>query len=194
MSDRSDETIHRYPWPRLRGDYIRAAIGFALCLWLLSVAFGNFWPALIITGPTLAFAIFGARTWLRHTTVLTVTADGVAGRPSGVIALPWHSFALPWNGLNRVKLSYYSTRRDKSEGWLQMTIATPTRKWSCDSNVEGFDRLARLAFDAARRNGLALSDTTMTNFNALGIATDDAAGAGWGDPATWRGEHNPRAQ
>ncbi len=185
MTEPGDETKHRYPWHHLRGDYVRAAAGLALCVWLLTLAIGTVWPFLIIAAPTAAFAVFGIRTWVRHTTLLTVTPDAVVGRPAGAIALPWHTFELPWSDLNRVKLNYYSTRRDKTDGWMQMTLATPSRKWNCDSGIEGFERLANLAFNAGRRNAVAMNDTTMSNFLAMGIATGETS-AGWGDPATWR--------
>ena len=184
MTDSSTETVHRYAWQRLRGDYIRAAAGGAFTGAILLIAETNTISFVILAAITAVFAAFGWRTWTRHATVVTAGPEAVAIAPTGPVRLPWHHAHLAWPDLRALKLSYYSTRRDKTDGWMSLTLRGITGRLSFDSSVEGFDRIARLAFDAARRNGVEMSQTTMTNFRALGIVVDPADD-GWGDPAAW---------
>ncbi len=190
MTEPASESVHRYAWQRLRGDYIRAGAGGAFTGAILIVAETNTVSAVILGAITLVFAAFGWRTWTRHTTVVTAGPDGVALEPTGTVRLPWRYARLAWPDLRQVKLSYYSTKRDKTDGWMSLSLrgAPSPRKaprLSFDSSVDGFDRIARLAFDAARRNGVEMTQTTITNFRALGIVVADTAEAGWGDPANW---------
>lgn len=195
MTDTATESVHRYSWQRLRGDYLRAGGGGAFTGAILIIAETNTVSAVILGTITLVFAAFGWRTWTRHTTMVTAGPGAVTIQPTGAVRLPWQYSRLDWPDLRAIKLNYYSTRRDKTDGWMSLTLRGVSTRLSFDSNVEGFDRIARLAFDAARRNGVEMSPTTMTNFKAMGIVADPAA-EGWGDPADWvdRPEDTPGAQ
>jgi hypothetical protein len=68
-----------------------------------------------------------------------------------------------------MKLAYYSTRRDRKSGWMQLQLGAGRARMSLDSRLDGFEQVARQAADIASERGLALSDATAANLQALGI-------------------------
>lgn len=175
---------HRYPMDSLIGDYLRAAAGITFCGGPLILVEVGFWPLIILGGLTALFTYFGWRTWLRHTTSLTIDDAGLATRSIKPPHMPWQNATLRWLDLQHYKLSYFSTRRDKTGGWMQLTLRGNGRKFQIDSAIDGFEALARQAFQAAHRNGVQFSDTTLGNLGAIGI-DESGRTAGWGDPADW---------
>jgi hypothetical protein len=153
----------RYPRETLLADYARAAIGSALCGLPLLALDVNRWLAVILGGGFLLFALFFVRTALRQRTryVLgpdTLCADGPAGR------------LVEWNRLDRMKLSYYSTKRDRTGGWMQLTVgSTGGRAVKIDSSLEGFHDVVERAARAAETAGVDLTIATRTNLKAMGI-------------------------
>ena len=116
-----------------------------------------------ILGPlALLFAIFGARTWLRHRT--TVEVDDLKVAMRGL----WRS-ELAWSDLQEVKLNYYSTKRDRSQGWMQLALRGPKGRLRFDSTLDGFPEVARRAYQTARAKGLELPEASISNFAALGF-------------------------
>ena len=84
---------------------------------------------------------------------------------------PWPA-RLRWDEVHRLRLAHYSTRRDGSGGWMQLTLAGRGRRLVVDSRIGGFDLLARRAVAAARRGRVRLDEATIANFRALGIEAD----------------------
>ncbi|MFQ5755243.1 MAG: hypothetical protein ACE5H7_04010 [Acidiferrobacterales bacterium] len=154
-----------YPFERVRGDYARAAIGFAVMAGL--VLFAPLPRVLLIVFAALAllFLGFGVQTAWRHRTQLDVTDDGISATPSGV--------RIRWAGLTGLSLDYYSVGKESKNGWLQLTLRSNHKKLSIDSRIEGFHEIVRRAQESAHANGLALNPTTEANFSALGA--DDVA-------------------
>ncbi len=108
------------------------------------------------------FAVFGLRTVLRHGTRLEMTDTEL--RAEGI----WHR-TITWAELDRMKLAYYSTRRDRKSGWMQLDLGAGGSRVRLDSRIEGFDRLVRRAAEVADARGLELSDATLANLEALGV-------------------------
>jgi hypothetical protein len=155
-------TRHHYPTKAMMGDYIRAGFGLALTgtPLLLSPA-GS--AAVWILGPLVTlFAVFGARTALRHRTVVEADEQGIVTH--GL----WRE-RVAWSALDEVKLNYYSTKRDRSQGWMQLVLIAGKDKVRLDSTLEGFPEVARRAYAMARAKGLDLSEATVSNFAALGF-------------------------
>jgi hypothetical protein len=158
-----------YPSQTLRGDYIRAGIGLVLTLGpALAIPLAS--PANYILLPAAAlFLAFALRTWRRQQTRIVLTADGISlfgSQPA----------SFPWTHIRSVRLSYFSTQRDRTGGWMQLTLkgTDPQRPGKLraihvDSTLPGFDTLLRAAALAAEQNGLELSDATRANFAAAGI-------------------------
>jgi len=151
-----------YPASAMAGDYMRAAAGLAPTLFILAtVSLGDVTTA-VIGGFAAIFAAFAIRTALRHGTSLEMDENGL--RAAGL-----RRTVIPWGGLDRVKLAYYSTRRDRKSGWMQLQLRAGRSRLSLDSRLDGFDQLARQAARVAAERGVALSDATAANLQALGI-------------------------
>ncbi len=158
-------SLHRYPPKALLGDYLRAAFGLALTLG----------PALLVPADSAAlwvllplatlFAVFGARTLARHRTSVDLSVEGVS-------LSTWTRASLPWSQLKHLRMDYYSTRGDRSEGWMQLKAKGDGVSIRVDSAIDEFVAIARAAADAARANGVEISETTRVNFSHIGIAID----------------------
>ena len=75
-----------------------------------------------------------------------------------------------------MKLAYYSTRRDRRAGWMQLQLVASGIKVSLDSRIAGFDQVVRRAADAATARGIELNEATVAN---LEVARHQAKGAEW---------------
>jgi hypothetical protein len=161
---------HQYPLNSLYGDYIRAAIGVGFCS--VPLSFVNDSPVLltILAGVLLLFLGFGAKTAMRHLTVIQTEEEGIiANGPFGR--------RIAWRDINKVALKFYSTRRDTKEGWMQLTIFGATGKLTIESSLDGFNDVANSVIQAGFRNNAQMDETTMENVAALGIVVDMADGA-----------------
>jgi hypothetical protein len=119
--------------------------------------------AAVLGGCAVIFTIFGVRTALRHRTRLEMTATELRAQ-RGV-----RRRTIAWSQLDRMKLAYYSTRRDRTSGWMQLELAAGGARLGLDSRIAGFDRLVGRAASAAASRGVALNDATIANLAALGI-------------------------
>jgi len=154
----------RYPRPTLLADYVRAGIGAVLCGLPLVLIDVNRWIAAILLAGFVLFAAFFVRTALRqHTRYVlgpdTLCADGPAGS------------LVEWSRLDRMKLSYFSTKRDRSDGWMQLTVGSSGgRTVKVDSALEGFYDIVERAARAAETTGVDLSVATRANLRSMGIS------------------------
>ncbi|HZU87952.1 MAG TPA: hypothetical protein VE993_01720 [Stellaceae bacterium] len=169
-------TVHAYPASAMSGDYLRAAAGMIPCLALLAAASLAPLAAAALGGGAALFAAFGIRTALRHKSRIEMTEAALFA--SGLLGA-----SIPWAALDGMKLAYYSTRRDRSEGWMQLVLRAGRAKLSVDSRIEGFPLLVERAARAAAARRLVLSRTTLANLEALGIASPVAAERAAGEPA-----------
>lgn len=155
-------TSHTYSSASMAGDYLRSAAGLVPSgLILATVPVGSV-AAVVLGGFAALFGVFGARTLLRHATRLEMSARGV--RAVG----PWRRMIL-WSELDRLRLTYYSTRRDRKSGWMQLELGAGRSRLRMDSRIDGFEAVVRRAALAAMARGLPLSDATAANLEALGI-------------------------
>jgi hypothetical protein len=154
----------RYPRQTLWADYIRATVGVLLCGVPLLALEVNRWLGLILAAGFVLFALFLARTALRHHTRYRLGPDTLcADGPAGTL--------VEWNRLDRLKLSYFSTKRDRKDGWMQLTIGSAGgRSVKIDSSLDGFHDVVERSAEAAEATGLSLSDATRANLRAMGIS------------------------
>lgn len=155
-------TRHVYPTSAMVGDYLRSAAGLVPALLLVVLVRVGDAVLIAAAGFAAIFAIFGVRAVLRHRTRLEMTETGL--RAHGV-----RHQAVAWSDLDRMKLAYYSTRRDRQNGWMQLQLSAGRVRLDLDSRIAGFDRLVRRAAEAAAARGLALSDATIANLRSLGV-------------------------
>jgi len=104
----------------------------------------------VLGGFAAIFGAFAIRTALRHGTSLEI--DEAELRATGL-----RQATIPWDRLDRMKLAYYSTRRDRKSGWMQLELGAGRARLSLDSRLGGFDRLVRhaatVAAERVRKSG-----------------------------------------
>lgn len=160
----------RYARGPVLADYVRAATGLVLTAGPLLAIDTAPWAMAGLGAGALVFMLFALRTAQRHISRVSVDDEGV--RVHGPLG-----GAVRWADLRMVRLSYYSTRRDRRDGWMHMTLkGGKGRKTGgtvrLESSLDGFDLIAGRAAEAARGKRLALEETTIRNFAALGIDAD----------------------
>ena len=155
-------TRHAYPTPAMLGDYARAAAGLLPIVAIIAIAPVGGVEATVLGGFAALFAVFGIRTALRHGSRLELT-EGVL-RASGLVRT-----SISLRELDRLKLAYYSTRRDGRDGWMQLELHSGSSTLRLDSRVEGFTKLVEASARAAEARGLLLNTATLANLQALRI-------------------------
>jgi len=160
--DSAGTTRHAYPAAAMVGDYLRAAAGLVPTGVVFATEPVGTVAATVLGGFAAVFGIFGLRTVLRHGTSLEMTDTELR-------AFGARTCTIRWAELDRMKLTYYSTRRDRRSGWMQLELSAGTARVGLDSRIVGFDRLVRRAAEVAAARGVELNDATLANLEALGI-------------------------
>jgi len=161
-------SIHRYSAKSLLPDYLRGGAGVVIGIggWLLAPTAPH--VIVIFGGLTLLFLLFTMRTVARQQAWVELTDESLSiGRRRQTV--------LRWSELSHVKLRYYSTRRNRSGGWMTLKLATAGTGISVDSNIDGFDAIAARAARAVTDNRLTTDNATLANFAALGLASGTAS-------------------
>ena len=153
---------HAYPTSAMLGDYVRAAAGLVPAAAILAVEPVGLVAGAVLSGLTVLFVLFGLRTAVRHGT--RIEATEAALHASGLSHI-----LISWDELDRLKLAYYSTRRDRRDGWMQLELRAGSARLRVDSRIEGFGDLVKISVRAAELRGLRLSEATSSNLQALGI-------------------------
>lgn len=154
---------YSYPLRSLLPDYARGAAGL-----LIGGGGGLLAPStphtvIIFGGLTALFLLFTLRTISRHRAQIEVTDESITMTGLG-------AKILNWKDLTHVKLRYYSTRRNRSEGWMTLKLGGSGKRIALDSALDGFDAIAARSVRAIRENDIAIDETTLANFAALGLA------------------------
>ena len=87
---------------------------------------------------------------------------------------------IAWDEVTRFGLAYFSTRRDRARGWMELEVGSRTATLRVDSRLERFNELVDQVWSAASRLGVELDPTTRANLEALGTASRASR---TGDPA-----------
>jgi hypothetical protein len=158
---------HAYPAAAMIGDYLRAAAGLVPAGAIIATMPVAPVPATLLGGFAMIFGIFGLRTALRHNTSIEMTDTEI--RAHGLVANGLVARTIAWAELDRLRLAYYSTRRDRKTGWMQLELGGGGKRLSLDSRIAGFGEVVRRAADAAAENHLRVSESTAANLEALGV-------------------------
>ena len=155
---------HRYPTRALVGDFARAGLGLVATVGPMLLAQPGP-PMMAVLGALAAvFAVHGTRTWIKSATRIVADDEGIAVRGP-------RNATLRWGGLRQMSVTYYSTRRDGSKGWMQMKLKGEGTTVSIDSTLDGFAMLARRAATEAAKRGVELPPATQANLTVLGRTT-----------------------
>jgi hypothetical protein len=153
---------HRYPPAALTTDYLRSGAGFLLTGGPLLLAKPSTPMVYILGGLAILFVLFGLRTALRQMTRIEMTDTRLSA--TGPLGSTIH-----WESLEGVKLRYFSTRRDRSEGWMQLKLTSGAGSIRLDSEISDFAAIAARAAHEAEHRGLPLSEATRANLSTLGL-------------------------
>ena len=137
----------------------KAFAGAAICLGLAFALPVSWFPGGLIYVLAAVFAWYGGLTAHRTRMRIVLSADGLAELPSGR--------TLPWREVLGLQLVYYSTRRDREDGWMEFTLRAKARTWRIDSRLDGFHEFVRLVLRHTADNQLELDPTTAHNLKAL---------------------------
>jgi hypothetical protein len=153
-----------YPPQALRAAYALAASGMV-------VSFGP----LLLTQPAIAFRwllgtagalflVYFARTVVRQRTRIEVDASGIGARgPLGV--------EIRWDDVRAVRLNYYSTRSDRSGGWMEFIVKGSRRSIRVESTLDGFVELVGAVLREVRARGVEPDERTRANLRAIGLSS-----------------------
>ncbi len=153
----------RYPQGALASCYARGGIGLALSAGPLILVQPAPAAAWVLAAAAALFLVYFARTVCRSLTFIELDEAGI--RASGPLGA-----SIRWEELRALQLEYYSTRRDREEGWMQLKLRAARRTIRVDSDLAEFAELARAAAGHARRRGLAIDESTRNNLSALRAA------------------------
>jgi hypothetical protein len=162
ISGQGGSSRHGYPAAAMIGDYLRAAAGLVPAGAIFAMMPVAPVPATLLGGFATIFGVFGLRTALRHNTSIEMSDTEIRAR--GLVAR-----TIPWAELDRLRLAYYSTRRDRKSGWMQLELGGGGTRLNLDSRIAGFGEVVRRAADAAAENRLQVSEATAANLEALGV-------------------------
>tara|TARA_R110002096_G_scaffold280581_1_gene474686 strand:- start:448 stop:960 length:513 start_codon:yes stop_codon:yes gene_type:complete len=156
------EARFHYPLGNLWPDYLRAGLGFGLTMIPMPYAVGgNILVMLIVFGLAGLFASFGISTFIRQKSTVAISDQGIW------IEGP-RAKALEWNDVAEVDLRFFSTRKERDKGWLQMKISGGGTTIKADSNLNDFDSLLRNVVTAITRHDLSVSPIGRENFASMG--------------------------
>ena len=154
----------RYPVASLRGDYIQAAVGTTITGALMISAFSV--PVMFFfIGPLFVlFFGFGLKTWSKHLTMIEI-------EPSGLQIFGFRRRHVDWNSVTGAKLRFFTIKRDRDAGWMELTLLTDSRKIKIESTIDGFNEIAEAVARIVESKDIKIDETSVENFNAIGIQT-----------------------
>lgn len=153
-----------YPASSLISDYVRgisglaATIGPLIFLDLLSIV--SFFLLIL----AFFFTIFMVRTVIRQVSTFEFSNDCL--KVQGPLRME-----IPWSDLEKVELRYYSTRRDRSNGWMQLSIKGRRGTIRVDSTLCNFSDIVSHVSEVVDKSGFSLSPSTLQNMRMLNSAS-----------------------
>ena len=154
-------TEHRHTIHTIGSDYIRAGLGLAVTgfpILFLPTTGPVYWTLIFLV---FLFVVYTGNVIIRHASVIEL-------RNTGILVSGPLSRSMRWQDLEEMRLGYFSTRRDGSQGWLQLVLKGSGVKIRIESTLTGFTDIVKRASKAASDQGLNLSPTTAGNLKLLG--------------------------
>jgi len=158
--------ICRYPLAAICADYARGLAGIALTAGPLLVVAPERPLGWILAAALALFLVYFVRAVVRHLTRIEWSESGIVARgPFGR--------RVAWDELRSMKLRHYTTKSDRSGGWMQLDLGTPQGSIRIDSSLECFAGIVRAAAARASGRGDLLDAATRFNLSALGTSSHD---------------------
>jgi hypothetical protein len=166
----SEVHIHRWPVRALSGDIIRGAVACGVALFFLllipiaSIVF------FIVLALGVVFGLYLASTLSRLRSTIEVDEQGV--RLSGGLL---GTKSVKWRELRRFELRYFSLKRDRTEGWMDLKLQGSGQTIAIDDRLDRFHEVLARAWEAARAADVGVSEATHANLIAAGIIAKPGA-------------------
>jgi hypothetical protein len=119
-------SLHRYPPQSLFGDYMRAGLGLLLTvppLLFFSPGTAIGLALVIVAGVCMFFVV---RTVDRNRAIISVDDDGIS-------LTSFRNARVAWAEMARMNLAYYAIKRDKTGGWMELTLKDAKNTIKLDS-------------------------------------------------------------
>ncbi len=140
----------------------QGAAGFLLMAGLLSAAQPAgpvIWALAAAAG---LFLVYFGRAVVRYLTRIELDESGIRARgPLEAV--------IRWEDMRSLRLNHYTTRSDRSGGWMQLDVRGAGRSIRVDSSLADFAGLTGTIGREAARRGIALDERTRANLGALGV-------------------------
>jgi len=158
--------VGRYPVRAVSADYARGLAGILLTAGPLAVVTLEKALGWVLAAGLALFLVYFARAVVRHLTRIEWSESGIVARgPFGQ--------AVAWDDLHSMKLRHYTTKSDRTGGWMQLDLGTRRSSVRIDSRLECFAEIAATAAAQLRSRGRALDEATRVNLAALGVLDAD---------------------
>ncbi len=158
--DRQPGLVLTYPAAYFWKSYGRAGAGAVisgLFWWLLP---SSIYVSIGCSIFLLVFVVFALQVMLRHASVVELGRDTIAVRGPRPVEVSW-------SALRSIDLSYFSTRRDGGNGWMQLRLDSDTGTIRIDSDLERFADVVSIALQHGTIVGLDVSMRTRQNAELL---------------------------
>lgn len=109
------------------------------------------------------FFVYCGRAVVRYLTRIELSELGI--RSHGPLGAE-----ISWDEMRSVRLNYYTTRSDRSGGWMQLDVHGARRSIRVDSSLTGFAIVAEAVGREAVRHRMLLDARTLANLDALRAA------------------------
>jgi hypothetical protein len=152
----------RYPPQVVAAGYGRSAFGLSISLGPLLFLQPTAWMIPVLIAGGALFLVYTATVVARHTACFALGDSGIEAR--GLFG-----GAIAWSELRSVELNYYSTRNDRSNGWIELVARGARSVIRIESVIDGFPAIAeRIAREALKHN-VPLDERTRMHLTTIGI-------------------------
>ena len=153
---------YRYSRAVIARAYARSAVGLGATLIPLLMLEPALWVGGVLLPVAGLFLVYLAKWIGRHTASMVLDEQGI--KVQGLYGVD-----IEWDDLRAVQLNYYTTRNDRSHGWIELVVRGTLGVVRVESDLQGFeDIVARVVHEAVRRD-CALDDRTRLHLGVLGI-------------------------
>lgn len=157
------EKQYRYPFHEIMKDIIRAGAGITLTAYPLLLLKPSSVIVFILGSLLCLFVLYGVRAFDRKFARICISPEEI--RINGI----WKR-AIKWEALEQISLSYFSTRRDREKGWMQLRLKGRGVRLRVESTIAGFEDLVEICVAVALKNKLSLDVATKNNLEILGLS------------------------
>ena len=155
--------VYRYRPRALAVECAQGAAGFAAAAGLLMFAEPAGPVIWVLAAAGALFLVYFGRAVVRY--LIRIELDELGIRALGPLGA-----GVPWDEMRSLRLNHYTTRSDRSGGWMQLEVRGTQRSIRIDSSLSDFAGLAALAGREALQRGKLLDERTRSNLGALGIS------------------------